>query len=42
MSLGFPLERSTGGRLTSAMTKFSDFIDSRNLIDPPLKGTRFT
>ena len=32
----FRSERSIGGRMTSAMIKFSDFIDSCNLIDPPL------
>ena len=38
----FPSERATGGRLTSAMTEFSDFIDSCNCIDPPLEGGCFT
>ena len=28
--------------MTSAMSDFSDFIDSCNLIDPPLEGGRFT
>jgi len=38
----FPSERSTRGRLTSAMTESSDFIDSCNLIDHLLEGSRFT
>jgi len=38
----FPLERSIGGRLTWAMRDFSLFIDSCNLIDPPLEGVHFT
>ena len=38
----FPSERSTSGRLSWAMREFSIFIDSCNLIDPPLKGARFT
>jgi len=38
----FPSERSNGGRLTSAMSDFSEFINSCNLIDPPLEGGRFT
>ena len=38
----FPSERSTGGHLTWAMRDFSTFIDSGNLIDPPLEGARFT
>ena len=38
----FPSERSTGRRLTSMMADFSNFIDSCNLIDPPLEGMRFT
>ena len=29
-------------RLISAMSDFSDLIDSCNLIDPPLEGGRFT
>ena len=33
----FPSERLSGGRLMSA-SKFSAFIDSCNLIDPPLEG----
>ena len=37
-----PLERSSGGRLSSAMLEFSDFINSSDLIDPPLEGGRFT
>jgi len=38
----FPSERALGGRLTSTMSEFSDFIDSCNLIDLPLEGGRFT
>ena len=38
----FPSQRSTGGRLNSAMIEFSDFIGSYNLIDPPLEGGCFT
>jgi len=38
----FPSERSSGGHLTWAMRGFSAFIDSCNLIDPPLEGARFT
>ena len=34
----FPSERSARGRLTWAMRDFSAFIDSCNLIDPPLEG----
>jgi len=37
-----PLLFIYGGRLTSAMTDFLDFIDSCNLIDPPLEGGHFT
>ena len=32
----FPYKRLNGGRLSAAMTEFSNFIDSCNLIDPPL------
>jgi len=38
----FPFERSTRGRLTSAMCDFSTFINQCNLVDPPLEGARFT
>jgi len=38
----FPFKRSTGGGVTSAMIEFSDFIDSCDLIDPPLEGARYT
>jgi len=37
-----PFERTSGGRLSSAMLEFSDFINSCGLIDPPLKGGRYT
>ena len=37
----FPL-RSTGGRMTFAMIEFFQFIDSCNLIDPPVEGTHYT
>ena len=38
----FPYERSFGGRLTLTMDEFSAFINSCNLIGPPLEGARFT
>jgi len=38
----FPSEISTGWRLSWAMREFSIFIDSCNLIDPPLEGSCFT
>ena len=38
----FPSERSTGGRVTSAMIEFSDFIDSCNIVHPAVEGARFT
>jgi len=38
----FPSERSMGARLTWAMRDFSVFINSCNLIDPPLEGAHFT
>ena len=41
-AIRFPYERSNGGRLTSVMTEFSEFIDSCNLINRPLDGARFT
>ena len=38
----FPSEWRGGSRLTSAMEKFSEFIEDLNLIDLPLEGGRFT
>lgn len=38
----FPFERSSGGRLNSTIGEFSAFINSCNLIYPPLEGARFT
>ena len=38
----FPSERSSRGRLTPAMCEFSNFINSCDLVDPPLEGARFT
>jgi len=43
MSSGFLWERSTGGHLSWPMREeFSNFIDSYNLVDPPLEGACFT
>ena len=40
--LRFPSERSTGGRMSSAMFEFSGFIDSCNFIDFPLEGANYS
>jgi len=36
-----PVKSSSGGRLSSAMLEFSNFINSSGLIDPPLEGGRY-
>ena len=38
----FPSERSTDGCLSWLMREFSNFINSCNLVDPPLEGASFT
>jgi len=38
----FPYERFTACRMTSTMIEFFDFIDSCNLIDPPLESIPYT
>jgi len=38
----FPSERSIRGMLSITMREFSNFTNSRSLIDPPLEGGRFT
>ncbi|XP_022883784.1 uncharacterized protein LOC111400614 [Olea europaea var. sylvestris] len=38
----FPIERSSGGRLTGAMEEFSDFIRENMLVDLPMIGGDFT
>ena len=37
-----PYERSLKGKLSSTMVEFYDFINSCSLIDPLLKGGRYT
>ncbi|XP_059658873.1 uncharacterized protein LOC132305216 [Cornus florida] len=41
-SVRSPFERSTGGRWSSEITQFSNFIDGNLLIDLPLEGATFT
>jgi len=38
----FPSDGSTSSRSSWVMREFSSFIDSCNLIDPPLEGARFS
>ncbi|WMV38227.1 hypothetical protein MTR67_031612 [Solanum verrucosum] len=38
----YPMERSTGQRLTGAMSDFTDWINEMELIDPPLFGGLYT